>query len=43
MLLNALALRSLNQEERDAVVDRLAGLFLEAADVGVKHDDDGRP
>lgn len=42
MPLDALALRGLNRKERDAVVGALAGLLLEAADVGVREDDDER-
>ena len=42
MLLDTPALRGLNREERDAVVDALSGLLLEAADFAVKEDDDER-
>ena len=42
MPLDALTLRGLNRTERDEVVIALAGLLLEAADVAVMEDDDGR-
>ena len=40
MALDATTLHDLQWEERDAVVDVLAGLLLEAAEVAVKEDED---
>lgn len=42
MALDAPALHGLSREQLDAVVDALAGLILEAADIAAKEDDNER-
>ena len=41
MALDTPTLHGLNREERDAALGALAGLFLQAANIAVKEDDDG--